>query len=517
MDRRKFIKNSTSFIALPFLLNGQVVQVLAANGLSSSMETNGKKLVLIQLDGGNDGLNTLIPLDMYQNLVKVRPQVVLPENKILPLTSTQGLHPSMEKMQHLFQDEKLMFIQNVAYPQPNLSHFRSKEIVLSASDSQTVVSSGWFGRYLEILHPEYPDNYPSVENPHPLAITIGNTNSPTCQGEMNSLGVVLQKLSTSYQSGSENQNFPDTPYGNELKFVSGVMQKTEKYLEVVSETADLSETLSQNWPENNGLADKLKIVARLISGGLNTPIYIVNLGGFDTHAKQVFVGETDTGKHADLMKLLSEAVFAFQSELQLQNKEDEVLGLIYSEFGRRIASNKTYGTDHGVAYPMMLFGSKINPVVYGQNPQINSEVESKDNVPMEFDFRRVYASLLKDWLELGETDVSSVLFQEFEYIPILKSSVGTNEYLQNSKEFRIDSVYPNPILDNASIQIIHDGGFVKLELWNSSGQKIRSIMEGKVPKGKHIVQFQKSGLAKGTYYLVLSNSTNKFTQAISIQ
>jgi len=146
MDRRKFIKNSASFVTLPLLLNGQAIQVLGANSSFSLEQTNGRALVLIQLDGGNDGLNTLIPLDMYDNLVKVRPEVVLQEDKILPLTDLQGVHPSMTGIKELYEEEKMMFIQNVGYPQPNLSHFRSKEILLSASDSKTNVESGWFGR-----------------------------------------------------------------------------------------------------------------------------------------------------------------------------------------------------------------------------------------------------------------------------------------------------------------------------------------------------------------------------------
>ena len=128
MDRRKFIKNTASFVTLPILINGQAIHALGAEGISNPELTNGKKLILIQLDGGNDGLNTLVPLDMYRNLVNVRPHVVLPENKIIQITAKQGLHPNMSRIKDMFNEDKLMFIQNVGYPQPNLSHFRSKEI-----------------------------------------------------------------------------------------------------------------------------------------------------------------------------------------------------------------------------------------------------------------------------------------------------------------------------------------------------------------------------------------------------
>lgn len=512
MDRRKFIKNS-AFISLPLVLNGTALQVIAANKSIHADFSNGKKLVLIQLDGGNDGLNTLIPLNVYDNLAKVRPHVVLPENKIIKLTPEQGIHPSMEKIKYLFEEEKFMFIQNVGYPQPNLSHFRSKEIVLSASDSKSVIPSGWFGRYLETLHPEYPENYPNPENPHPLAITIGNSSSPTCQGEMNNLGIVLKKLNTSYSSGSENQNFSDTPYGYELKYVSEIMQKTEKYLEVVSETADNSVILSSKWPDENNLADKLKIVARLIAGGLNTPIYVVNLGGFDTHANQVVEGETHTGKHAELLQMLSEAVYAFQFELFMQKKEDDVLGLVYSEFGRRIASNKSKGTDHGAAYPMMLFGSKVNPVIYGNNPDIPEAVNKKDNLPLEFDFRSIYASILKDWFAMENQQVQDILMNEFEYLPILKSSVNS-EFFSNTDSEELFPVFPNPVKETAQIRFKTKGGLVELELWNANGQLLKKLQTKKYLPGKYKVRFNRGMLSKGNYYIVLRSNGERITQPI---
>lgn len=516
MDRRKFIKNTASFISLPILLNGQALQVLGANGIYGPEATNGKVLVLIQLDGGNDGLNTLIPLDMYANLANARPQIILPENKILRLTDTQGLHPSMADIKNLFDEEKFMFIQNVGYPQPNLSHFRSKEIILSASDSQTVVSSGWFGRYLEFLHPEYPEDYPSGTNPHPLAITIGNSDSPSCQGNLYNMGVVLQNLNSSYESQSGTQTFPDTPYGYELEYITQVMKNTEKYLEVVSEAADLSESTSAFWPENNSLANKLKIVARLIAGGLHTPVYVVNLGGFDTHANQVVTGETETGNHANLMSTVSQAIFAFQDELKIQHKEDNVIGLVYSEFGRRIASNKSNGTDHGEAYPMMLFGSRINPVVYGNNPDIPEEVESKANVKMDLDFRSIYASILKYWFEIEETEVSNILLNNFDVIPILKSAVNVNQ-IQTSEKIKISSVYPIPVTSTAIIRFVTQGGQITLTLVDTNGKQVQALLNSNVPSGLQQITFSRNGLPSGQYFLVLQNKSERFSQPIIIQ
>lgn len=519
MDRRKFIKNAASFVTLPLLLNGQAIQVLGANSGISLEQTKGRALVLIQLDGGNDGLNTLIPLNMYDNLVKVRPDVVLPENKILSLTDLQGVHPSMTGIKELYEEEKMMFIQNVGYPQPNLSHFRSKEILLSASDSKTNIESGWFGRYLELLHPEYPEGYPDNMNPHPLAISIGNSSSPTCQGDINNLGIVLKNLNTSYESQSGNTTYPDTPYGYELEYITKVMLSTEKYLEVVAEVTEFSESSSPLWPEanENKLADKLKIVAQLIAGGLSTPIYIVNLGGFDTHASQVEAGATHTGKHAELLQYVSEASSAFQDELKRHDKEDDVLSLIYSEFGRRVGSNKSDGTDHGAAFPMMLFGSRVNPMVFGENPVIPEEVEPKTNVPMAIDFRSVYASILHHWFEVDDSEIKNILFEEFEILPILKSTLDIPDTSGQSEALKIQPVYPNPIKDSAQIQFSTQGGHVSMKLYSLSGQVVRILLNKKVIEGNQQLTFSRNGLANGQYLLVLQNGTDKDSQIISLQ
>ncbi len=515
MDRRKFIKNTASIISLPLLLGGQSINVFAKETSPGGINGNGKVLVLIQLDGGNDGLNTLIPLDQYGNLVKARPEVILPEKKIIKLTDLQGIHPSMAEVQELYAQEKAMFIQNVGYPNPNLSHFRSKEIVLSASDSETVLPSGWFGRYLETLHPTYPEDYPNSSSPHPIAISIGSRTSPTCQGEVPNFSVVVPNTNTSYESQSGGTIFPDTPYGYELQYITQVMESTEKYLGTIRDASDKALNLSTLYPEqgDNKLADKLKIVARLIAGGLDTPIYVVNLGGFDTHANQVVAGETETGKHAALLKYVSEAVYAFQDDLKQLDIEERVISLAYSEFGRRIKSNKSDGTDHGESYPMMLFGCAINPIVYGNNPLIPNEVEGKDNVPYDIDFRRVYSSILHYWFELKSQDIENILFNDFELIPILKSNVYSDTYFENF-ELKILPISPNPITSSANIFFSSPGGKVTISLMAYSGQIIRVFLDKEVPEGSQSIIISNSGISKGYYLLVLQNFEKTATQKV---
>ncbi len=519
MDRRKFIRNAASFVTIPLILNGQSIQVFGGGVFSGIENTNGRILVLIQFDGGNDGLNTLIPLDMYENLVKVRPQIILPENKILKITEKQGLHPAMTEVQNLFTEEQIMFVQNVGYPQPNLSHFRSKEIINSASDSKTMISSGWLGRYLESLHPGFPENYPNTANPHPLSVTVGSSSLPTCQGELNNMGLVMQNLNTKYQAQNDDQVFTDTPYGFELKYISQIMESTEKYLQVISEAANLSVSKSALWPSSgsNSLADKLKIVARLIGGGLKTPVYMVNMGGFDTHSDQVEADEKENGQHAVLLKNFSQSVNAFLDELKLQGKADDVIGLTFSEFGRRIASNSSNGTDHGEAFPMILFGNLINPVVRGENPVIPEQVKTSTNLPMKIDFRSVYASVLFHWFNLDKTQIADILFDEFEIFPILKSTVSNNTDSENPDRLRITSVFPNPVTQNAEIRFYSPGEKINIKLFNTEGRELQVLLSGNTVSGNQSVQFSKNGLPSGQYFLVIQSRTARNTFPVSIR
>ncbi|MCF6185711.1 MAG: DUF1501 domain-containing protein, partial [Bacteroidales bacterium] len=248
-----------------------------------------------------------------------------------------------------------------------------------------------------------------------------------------------------------------------------------------------------------------------------TPIYVVNHGGFDTHANQVTEGETELGKHADLMRYVSEAVYAFQDELKQHQKEDDVISLVYSEFGRRIASNKSFGTDHGEAYPMMLFGSRVNPIVFGENPTIPASVEKKTNVPFKIDFRSVYASVLNLWFGVNKTEINNLLLGEFEILPILKNAVSVDDNINKPNQLKIMSVFPNPVINSAEIQFVTNGGQISLRLFSLAGKEIRNLRDGNLPGGIQSIPFTKKGLNSGQYLLVLQNGAERVSQKIIIQ
>ena len=517
MKRRNFLKYSSVLAGVPLVMNGQAIHALGSNMFLQSLAQfrPDRKLVLVQLNGGNDGLATFLPLDHYDNLQKARSNIIIPQNKLLSFSDNIGLHPRFPHAKTLFDEEKLLLIQNVGYPEPNLSHFRSKDIITSGSSSDLVLHSGWMGRMLNDMHPDYPEGYPGENNPHPIALTIGSSNSPSCQGYTGNLSSVIKNLNTTFDSPDNPEAFPETPFGDEMQYITKVMKQTEVYLTAIGEAASMAKNLSPLYPSSdNNLSEQLKVVARLIAGGLQTQVYVVSLGGWDTHSGQVEDGLPEGGKHGSLLSRLSDALYAFQDDLKLLGKEDDVLGFVFSEFGRRIKSNASFGTDHGTAWPAMLFGSRINPTILGSNPLISDQVGKKDNLPMHFDFRSVYASIFKLWFEADESAIQQVLFDSFEILPILKTE---EVHIQNQGvDNNSIKLYPNPVKDIVTIDFMVHEEEVLLQLFSSGGRKIRDLLNRNFSPGPHTETFDLPQLPPGSYYLVLSNglrrSSSQFTK-----
>jgi Protein of unknown function (DUF1501) len=217
---------------------------------------------------------------------------------------------------------------------------------------------------------------------------------------------------------------PNTPAGHELTFIRTMAQQTQKYGDALKNALAKSAVKSTLWPASgNKLADQLKAVSRLIAGGMRTPVYVVTLGGFDTHASQVSATDITAGRHGDLMSLLSAAMEAFQDELKWQGLEDKVMGLTVSEFGRRIQSNASLGTDHGTSSPVLLFGKTVRGGVYGTSPVLPEAPTVKDNVPMQFDFRQIYSTVLQGHLGLDAPAAKAILLKEFAPIDLLTAGI----------------------------------------------------------------------------------------------
>ena len=427
MNRRKFLTAASS-LAIPMALNGFGIRALANNStlvqslLMADVPVNDRILVIINLSGGNDGLNTVIPLDQMSAYNTLRSNVAIPQNKILTLTGndTIGLHPAMTGMRDLYNDGKLSIIHSVSYPNPDQSHYRSSDIWMTGQDSNQNYESGWAGRYLNDRFPNYPASYPNTQMEDPLAIQIGYLTSTTLLGPTQSMGIAINDPNSFYAlvgaaSATSPGYLPCCDAGDLISFIRKQQALSVGYATEIKAAYDAGSTRATYPTANlNSLADQLKIVARLIHGGLKTKIYFVSLGGFDTHSAQVDTAGNELGGHANLLGKLSSGIKVFQDDITLQGNADKVVGMTFSEFGRRANSNNSKGTDHGIAAPMFAFGNAVKRSTVGTNPELSTLTTSSGgnkDIPMQIDFRRVYTDVLNDWFGVGIPKTNTLLFR----------------------------------------------------------------------------------------------------------
>lgn len=528
MKRRSFFKASAAAgTVLPLTLNGMGVKAFEDSPLLRSLgrrSADGKVLVIINLSGGNDGLNTLIPIDQYFNLSKARNNILIPEDKVLPFWDkpAAGLHPKLSGLRDLYNNGMLSAIQAVGYPNPNYSHFRATDIWMSGSDSNENWTTGWMGRYLDGQYTGYPKGYPTTAMPDPLAIQIGQMVSLTFMGPEVNMGMAITDPTSFYNlANGTTDPTPSTPAGNELAFLRLMAQQTNQYATVIKNAAAKGTNKSNKYPTGGRqpLADQLKIVAKLINGGLKTPVYMVSIGGFDTHSEQVDNADHTIGSHATLMQQLGDAIAAFQDDIKLLGLEDRVVGMTFSEFGRRVMSNASNGTDHGAAAPMFVFGKAVQNGVIGANPTIPSTVTVNDNLPMQYDFRQVYASVLTDWFELPAAEVKAAMGgKDFNTLPIFKANKASIEdYVDLVSRISLNQIYPNPAVQNTKISYFTESGHVKLSVFDATGQLVQVLKDEWHGHGTYVVDFELIGLRKGNYYIQLSQGDKRITEVLLVQ
>lgn len=522
MRRRSFLRSASAATIGGFAVRGFGNPFLAPL-MDRSAED--RVLVIIQLYGGNDGLNTVIPLDQYSVLSTVRSNVLIPENAVLDLPglSATGLHPAMGGMRELWQNGKLNIVQGVGYPDPDFSHFRSTDIWETGANSDQLLASGWTGRYLHNEYPNFPNGYPNTTMPDPLAIRIGGPISIGLQHQGVSMGASIYSTEDALNLTGNVFNDPVTPdcMGSKLDFVRTVQRQADLYGDVIQAAALPGCNMSTLYPTGNEpgaeLSSALKIVAQLICGGLKTRIYWVGIDGFDTHAQQVEAGSTTTGAHADLLKGLSDSVHAFQNDLELLGLDQRVIGMTFSEFGRRIKSNASRGTDHGTAAPLFLFGTNVLPGMLGENPDIPANTTYDTNLPMQYDFRSVYASVLKDWFCLEQDAVDTVLLDTYQALSLVDPTGCMDTSVRDANQAAGTSlldVYPNPFTEVINLRFDTNGDRTLVQVYGENGQVVRTIYNGQLAPGEHRMQADLSDLAPGAYYCRVQNGMQQQVKAM---
>ncbi|MDR1012019.1 MAG: DUF1501 domain-containing protein [Opitutaceae bacterium] len=461
--RREFLKLTTGGIGLLAFSNfAPSFLVQSARASTPRPERDRTILVLVQLAGGNDGLNTLIPYE-DAHYYRLRPTLGIPKDKVLRITDTMGLHPACAELSALFKDGKLGIIQNVGYPNPNRSHFRSTEIWESATDSDKFVSTGWIGRYLDNTcagspeldaaalgnlapRPGAPPSASANASASAAASAAANTASPklvaaNAAASLDPAAINLgNELPQTYLAARPHSTFSLSP-GQPGRLGGG--QQNLEFLETLVKTSgnatprpdasgahDNNTYLKQTMMDalvtekrvrqilagykpgatypGSTFGQSLRSIAGLIAANLSTRVYFASLGSFDTHANQA-------GTHQNLMRSLSEGLSAFQHDLDAHGLADQVLTMTFSEFGRRPMENESKGTDHGTAAPLFVMGGKIAGGLHGSAPSL--DLERNQDLAFSTDFRQVYATVLQNWFACKTTpDILGATFKPLGFV-----------------------------------------------------------------------------------------------------
>jgi len=472
-------------------------------------EVEGERvLVLIRLKGGNDGLNTIVPINQYDVYANARPKIRLAEESLYQLNDNYGLPAFMSPLQSLWGDGKMKVALGVGYEDDNLSHFRSSDIWASAV-SEAIDRTGFLGRYYQELLPDYLANPPEV----PPAIQIGSIGNLLFDGEENHYAFTVAKpeqLERIAQTGAAYDvvNLPDCVYGDQLGFMRGLSNTTYKYADVIKNAYDASSTAANYDPEAS-LAKQLQIIARMIKGRLGTKIYMVTLNGFDTHANQI-------DRHQELMTDLADSVAKFYEDLAADQMDGDVVAMTFSEFGRRVKENGSSGTDHGTSSTTLFFGSGINANgIIGEQPDLN-DVDRTGNMKATIDFRQLYATVLKEWLCIPPTVVDDLFYEG----PLENVALGANCSGINGIGADITIIH-TPTYQSGRTYIefeLPTDSHVDIQLYNIIGQSLGSVTNEVLCSGSYKIDVKDNiptRLSTGQYvYRIFSNfkSVSKLIQ-----
>ena len=420
LTRRSLIGRGALLVASGFLAPSFITRTaMALDGPSSALgpvaldsSKKNRILVVLQLSGGNDGINTLIPF-ADPNYSQLRPSLGFAANDVLHLTDSVGLNPNLSKLKTMYDQGKVAVVQGVGYPNPNRSHFRSMDIWHSARPD-TFERSGWLGRYVSACECARDNALP--------AISVGD--------QLNTMFWTDTTLVPAVASIGAFSFLTDTKYKNDRTFQMQTLQNIYSQagnwsayeglirrgtLQALAGSDELQKVAASyqspvQYPANNGLANQLKMVAQVIAGNLGTRLFSVSMGGYDTHANQKPTQDKNLAQLVDALE-------AFMQDLANMQQQDNVVIMAFSEFGRRVKQNGSGGTDHGTAEPMFIIGNKVQGGLYGTYPSL-SDLDNNGDLKFNADFRSVYAGVLKD---VVGADPAPILAGSFDPISVMRA------------------------------------------------------------------------------------------------
>ncbi len=493
-------------------------------------------LILIRLSGGNDGLSTVIPIEQYDTYANARPNIYIPESKILKLTDEFGVPSYMKSLEPMWAEGQFKAVHGVGYEGQSLSHFTGSDIFANTdltTNGFSGLNTGWMGRHFENIYPDYLVNPPES----PAAIQIGQFGSLVFQGEetnyafvTNNIDQLEQIAETGQQYSLDDTLFNDCMYGDQLKFLRGVANTTYEYSGKIHAAYERGQ--NQVEYQENGFARQLALLARLIKGNLGTKVYMISMGGFDTHGNQPLA-------HERLMTNLSVAIDNFYDDLGFTQQDDKVLSMTFSEFGRRIFENGSNGTDHGKAAPTLFVGSGLNGSAFvGDHPTLDNP-DGRGNLEYTMDFRDLYATVLAEWLcvpiplveqhllnhpyapvNLG-FNCSGVDFPDIAYsdgAPTPPTPIGENPTPELMNAIVHKPFYPTKEAPHIYLEMPFSA-HVDIQLYNILGQNLGTVFNEMMMEGSTEINIRERmtlPLATGKYIYRIQVQDQKMSKSVVV-
>ncbi len=419
MDRRDFVRRftmlSAALSAPSFLVNSLKAAQVQKKALQAAPDE--RILMVVELAGGNDGLNTVVPYsnDLYYGK---RPSLAIPESQVLKLNDTYGFHPRMTGLKELFDDGKMAVLHGIGYPNPNRSHFRSRDIWYTAEPIE-IGTNGWLANYFDDLQATGSLQGLAVGGSVPKAMISENGSLPAIQ----SIETFRLETDPLHPNDDANKNAafqqilsqPNSRFNLQQYVTQTALDATIASIDLLEGQDNYNSTVE--YPPN-AFAENLRTCAKIIAADLGVRVYYVTIGGFDTHAEQAAPGANTQGVLGDLLETVSGGIRAFWADMQQMGREDQVTIMTFSEFGRRLFENASDGTDHGTANQMFLIGGGVKAGFHGVHPSLAPEdLDSVGDMVYSRDFRDVYATVLQSWLG---SDPVPILGGEFPIMDVFE-------------------------------------------------------------------------------------------------
>lgn len=513
-NRRSFLQSLGLVGGGAMALGHSALSVAKPSPLLAALSTveNDRILILIRLKGGNDGLNTIIPLQDYDTYANARPSIRINENNLFKLSDTFAMPSYANSLESMWGEGQMKVVHGVGYENSSLSHFTGSDIWASADPGENV-KSGWMGRYFEERYPDFMMNPPKK----PTAIQIGNNGSTVFNTQDINYSFAVSNPEKLYEIAKNGELYSlDTSsscaHYRRVHHIKSEANITFTYAGVINEAFNKSRDFG-NYPSNK-LAHQLSLIARLIKGNLGTKVYMVELQGFDTHDDQ-------KNRHQKLMMQLATTVSHFYKDLAQAGWEDKVLAMTISEFGRRVAENGSGGTDHGAASPSLFFGGGLNGNGFaGVHPDLK-DTDQTGNLKPTIDFRQLYATVLKEWMCVNPEILDKVMLsQSYKTLPLgFICSGDTAQAKFNNQESHLKHTVTyeggNTYLHVTSQKTMH----VDIRLFDLIGREVGMLKNGILFSDRLKIDIKntiKNSISPGQYVYRISTGTHALSKTLLI-